>query len=505
MKVLRFLLLCCMVGASARAAVVQGVVLEQASGRPMARTQVRLVPVPKDGKPGRPFAMKTALDGQYTFLRVPEGLYILTASRSHYFPASYGQRLPGGAGTPLEVKEVSPVFIELHLRRMGAISGRILDENGIGLSDIPVVAYPTRLPLRIAGSAVSDDRGVYRIHDLFPGKYWIRTGQHTLDDGTGMLPTFSPEARESRDSRAYPVAVDLETSDADVRPNQSNLFHLGGIVQCEPLGHPVMVRLASETGSRSTSTLCGLAYSFEGLAPAGYEIFAEKQGGEASGFIEVFVDKDSEAGGIRVGPAPRIDVQFQRSGGGYVVGSAVTLIGRRVDLAEAGPEIEIKPPQTIPPGHWEMGAKVGPGEYVESIRGIGGGSRRPWRAERSSEWFDVFIEQQHQTLFVTVADTAGHISGSVMAEKAAVAGIPVFLWPMEDTARRSLRGPARMLSDFNGHFNFDGLPPGDYRLVASYDLTEVDEEGIEMTKAPLVHVDKSQKVETELAPWLAPY
>lgn len=497
---------CCLLGEiAACAGVVQGVVLEQASGRPMARTQVRLVPVPKGGKPATPFAMRSGLSGQFSFLSVPEGLYILTATRSHYFPASYGQRLPGGAGTPLDVKEVSTVYVELHLRRMGAISGRILDENGIGMSEIPVVAYRTRLPLRIAGTAISDDRGVYRIHDLFPGKYWIRSGQHTLEDGAGMLPTFSPEARESRDARAYAVAVDSETTDADVRPNPGALFHLGGIIQCEPPGHPVMVRLASETGSRTTGTGCGLPYSFEGLAPGGYEVFAETQGGASSGFIELFLDHDSEAGGMHATVAPQIDIRFMRAGGGYSPNMTATLIGRRVDLADAGPEIEIKAQQSIPPGHWEMGARVGPGEYVESIRSGSGGSRRQWRAEQTSEWFDVFIESRFQTLFVTIADSAGHIKGTVTAEKAAVAGIPVFLWPVAEAARRSLRGPQQMLSDVNGEFHFDGLPPGDYRLVASYDLTEVDEESVELAKALVVHVDKSQTASAELGPWLAPY
>jgi hypothetical protein len=471
----------------------------------MARTQIRLVPVPKSGHAGSPFAARTGLGGQYSFLSVPEGLYIVTASRSYYFPASYGQRLPGGRGTPLEVKEDSNVYVELHLRRMGAITGHVLDENGIGLPDIPVIAYRARLPLRIVGSAVSDDRGIYRIHGLFPGKYWVRTGPHTLDDGTGMPPTFSPEARESSESRAYIVAVDSETSDADIRPIPGPLFHLGGIIQCEPMGFPVIVRLVSETGSRTAGTKCGSDYSFQGLAPANYEIYAQTEGGAAAGFVELFLDHDSESGGVRASPAPRVDVQFQLAGGGSVSGSSVTLIARHPDLADTGPEIEIKPPQTMLPGHWEMGAKTGPGAYVESITNYGGGSRRGVRLERSSEWFEVFIGAYIQMLQVVIAQNAGHVTGTVQADKTAVAGIPVFLWPVAEQARRSLRGPVQALSDVNGQFRFDGLPPGDYRLVASYDLSDIDEESIELAKAVVVHVDQSQTANADLAPWLAPY
>src|ERR1035438_340557 len=77
MKALRILACCLIAGVTASGGVVRGIVLEQASGRPMARTQMRLVPVPKGGNPGRPFALRTGLDGQYTFLSVPDGLYIL--------------------------------------------------------------------------------------------------------------------------------------------------------------------------------------------------------------------------------------------------------------------------------------------------------------------------------------------------------------------------------------------------------------------------------------------
>lgn len=112
------------------------------------------------------------------------------------------------------------------MRRMGAITGRVLDENGIGLSDADVLAYRAGLPLGIAGQAVSDDRGVYRIHGLDPGKYWVRAGPQTLEDGSGLLPAFGPEALESRDARVYHVAVDTETKDVDLRPPAGSLLRL---------------------------------------------------------------------------------------------------------------------------------------------------------------------------------------------------------------------------------------------------------------------------------------
>ena len=89
------------------------------------------------------------------------------------------------------------------MRHKGALTGRVLDENGVGTPGVPVVAYRARLPLRTAGSSTSDDRGVFRIGGLEPGRYWVRSGAHTLEDRTGWLPTFAPEEGEVRNARLF--------------------------------------------------------------------------------------------------------------------------------------------------------------------------------------------------------------------------------------------------------------------------------------------------------------
>jgi hypothetical protein len=88
------------------------------------------------------------------------------------------------------------------------------------------VAYRARLPLRTAGSSTSDDRGVFRIGGLEPGKYWVRSGAHTLEDRTGWLPTFAPQESEIRNARLFRVTVDADTTDADVNPQSGALFSL---------------------------------------------------------------------------------------------------------------------------------------------------------------------------------------------------------------------------------------------------------------------------------------
>lgn len=482
--------------------VVQGVVIEYASGHPMARTRVLL----KSVSPSRvaPLTTRSGNSGEFMFDGLPEGLYLLTAMRDHYFPASFGQHLPGGQGTPFQVTADSHVFAELRMHRMGAITGRVLDENGIGLTSVPVVAYRARLPLRLAGRAESDDRGVYRIHGLDPGKYWVRTAGCNLDDGLRLLPTFAPEARESHEARVYPVAVDTEMPDADVRPFPGVLFRLTVYPQCQPRGAPVELFLSSETGRRDENASCGDSHAFEGLAPAPYEVYAETHNGTEFGFMELTIGRD-EGGTLVMAPPPRVNIIIEGVPAATGGRPPVSLSGHRLDLAESGLEREIKIPQTtLAPGHWQISAQTAPGNFIESIDNRYGGSRRSWRRERPTDSFDVFIEaRQQSSIRVVVSDKAGKITGTVQADEKGVPGIPVFIWPVAEQARRSLHGKLQTLSDVNGRYRFNSLPPGDYRLLATFDLSEADEENMDAAHAVTVHVDLSQAVDTVLTPWAA--
>jgi hypothetical protein len=189
-----------------QAATIQGVVLEQSSSRPVARSIVRLNPIPQSGASnGRPHTTRAGRSGHFVFPAVEPGTYLLVAVSDGYFPAAYGQRLPIGRGKPIQITAESDLFAELRLRHKGALTGRVLDENGVGRAGISVLAYRSRQPLRSSGSAISDDRGVFRIPGLDPGKYWIRSAAHTLTDGSGWLPTFGQQAREIREARVHQV------------------------------------------------------------------------------------------------------------------------------------------------------------------------------------------------------------------------------------------------------------------------------------------------------------
>src|SRR4051794_35699494 len=97
--------------------VIQGVVLEHASGRPMSRAVLRLEPIPTSQEAkGSPLNIRSGRSGQFAFPSVSPGLYVLIATREGYFPCAYGQRLTIGRGMPFQVTKDSTMFAELRLK-----------------------------------------------------------------------------------------------------------------------------------------------------------------------------------------------------------------------------------------------------------------------------------------------------------------------------------------------------------------------------------------------------
>ncbi len=503
----RALPVCLLSALGVHGGVVQGTVQEYASGYALSRTVVRLVPVPRaDNTDLRQMQLRSAGAGQFVFFNVPDGYYFLIATREGYFPGAYGQRRPNGQGIPILVTKDTDLFAQLRMHRKGAITGRVLDENGVGIEGVPVVAYRAHLPLRVVGEGVSDDRGVYRIHGLVAGKYWVRSTAHTLDDGSGMLPTFGPGSREVREARAHEVRLDDDTPDADIHPEFGSLFTLGGELQCTA-ADPVKVTLTSETVRKTTQGICGGKYSFLSLSPAVYEVTAEFFSGKESGYIELFADKTNTSAGVKIQPAPVVEFEVRRAGSSGPANIPVTVSGRRQDLYEAGAEQQIPTPRaTLPAGHWEISAQAGPDNYVESITNFQGQVRRELQAEKSIEWFDIFIEMRNSArVRIEVADKAAQLTGSVTdTHGKGVPGAPVFLWPLAEGAKRSLKGYRMAIADTGGGYHFDGLPPGDYRMLATYDFTEIDETALDEGKAITVHAAEGQRTAADLALWVAP-
>ena len=94
---------------------------------------------------------------------------------------TYGQKQPGNgrAGTPIQLTTGQRMEnVKLAIPKGGVLTGMVLDEQGEPSFGVQVRAlrYVMRTgerSLQSAGSATTDDRGVYRIPNLLPGEYVV--------------------------------------------------------------------------------------------------------------------------------------------------------------------------------------------------------------------------------------------------------------------------------------------------------------------------------------------
>src|SRR5262249_24379758 len=164
-----------------QAAVIRGAVVEHATGKPLARAMVTLMPVP--GTSGTTVSQRTDRLGGFVFQNLAGGAYVVTVARPGFAAVEYGQKEWNSAGYPIFLEPAAATFLTMRLRRLGAISGTVLDEEDIGMPDHEVAVYRTTRPPELIGRVKSDDHGVYRMGGLMQGSYLVRTVGKHYDDG----------------------------------------------------------------------------------------------------------------------------------------------------------------------------------------------------------------------------------------------------------------------------------------------------------------------------------
>jgi hypothetical protein len=176
---------------------IAGVVttVEGGSVRPVRRAIVRLASA--DLRGSRDVA--TDDQGRFVFTDLPAGRFTLSASRPGFVTMNYGAKRFRGAGSPVVLGDGERLHsLRLHLPRGAVITGTVIDALGQPTSALVMalerVTVDGRAMLQQRGTAVADDRGMYRIFGLPSGAYLIGvTNGGPLRDA--MLPTTDAEMR----------------------------------------------------------------------------------------------------------------------------------------------------------------------------------------------------------------------------------------------------------------------------------------------------------------------
>ena len=175
-----------------------GTVVNSATGEPLARALVTVRGYQVLANAGRGQNVRsvqrtglTDASGTFRFSALPAATYSVSAQK----PGFAASLLAGQSIVRTELKS-SREDIRIALAPLGVITGTVVDQDGQPMRGVVVNALTlqtqdgVRRPLP-ARTSLTDDRGVYRLWNLTPGKYYLRVagqgGATTLPSAMGTL------------------------------------------------------------------------------------------------------------------------------------------------------------------------------------------------------------------------------------------------------------------------------------------------------------------------------
>jgi hypothetical protein len=440
----------------AQAAVVEGVILDDETGNPLARTNVTLTPLP--GTLVEPVTVRTGARGAFVILSVHPGWYVLRATRRGYAASEDGASKPGRPGHAFEVADDrAGGFHELRMAHLAAITGSVFDENGIGMPNWKVHLYTTKKPMRRVASAMTDDRGDFRLDELNTGTYEVRSGPGPLEDKTTVMATYSEAAVELKGALPVHVVVGETRKNVAIRPVKGKLLSLSGTLQAPGWPGRATLTLITDTGRRAVASGSGtVPFTASDIQPGPIEMMVS--GGDAIGipcgsFTELRIDKDEFN---RSYPC-----SFINPGGIQIASSQkAPLIVRRINLDGESDLHALERDERLLPGHWEVTVPRG-GYYVQEVRCYG----RP--CPQAGDWYG-FESGSYRDVHIQLSTNYATITGVVRYKDNPVLGAPVFVTNIDTGQNWNVR------ADPQGHYTVIGLGPGKYSLMSSFDVDEIN-------------------------------
>jgi carboxypeptidase family protein len=168
--------------------------------KPVSGVNVMLVPGEINAPVTKPIAKATTNEeGNFQLTRVPAGSYVLQTFTPAFVAPNDSRRAQGKAINLNDGETVEG--IDIALTRGGVITGRIADAEGQPLiqETVRLLALDERdqkIPVYLPYSSLysTDDRGIYRLFGVPPGRYIVSVGTDTAQNypRMGLGNTYYP-------------------------------------------------------------------------------------------------------------------------------------------------------------------------------------------------------------------------------------------------------------------------------------------------------------------------
>ncbi len=311
---------------------VSGTVANAKTGEPIKNALVTLHwgPLAEDsiadgrGDPGRPaIHTMTGEGGEFRINGLSRGEYQVLVQKPGFTP-----ELPGDRSGRKTIKVTSSVSnVQLKISPFGVIEGRVTDQNGEPQKAISVqliqvhVADGTRTALT-SRSVATDDRGMYRMWNLQPGRYYVRAAGRIggtfryvgdappsyISGWEGFAPVYSGGAHDL--ASAAPVTVESGSQlTADLELKTQPVFRIRGVVSGMSGSDALVFHLLQgedDIANRAAVNTNG-KFEVQDVVPGSYTLRIT-QGQQLRGETQVSV-KGEDVDGVSVDLAPGVDVR----------------------------------------------------------------------------------------------------------------------------------------------------------------------------------------------------
>jgi carboxypeptidase family protein len=436
-------------------------------------------------------------DGRFEFRGLTAGTFHVSASKNDYAPPTVEDGvLPADSRDVRIAGDETRDDVDLHLARLGAISGQVVDEAGEPVYGATVhllrLRYESgRRRLAPANSAprLTNDLGRYRLYGITPGQYVVTasvSGGRSADV-PGYAPSYYPGTANPAGAQFVSLAFAQNLDGVDIAMARTRTARVAGKViggDGQPKNPGSLTLLSSVRAASPVSVSIGArlnsdgTFEFPNVAPGQYVIRADR------GRSQPWIEGEFGTLPVVVEGADVTDLVVQTSAGSSITGR-LTFDARDASKLPSPSAFELRPlavdgdvaPQSVATANihedftFEMSGVNGPrrlqvtrapqGWAQEEIvvRGIDVSDRPlPFgRRDQSLSGVEVRITDRVSALKGALVDGDGH----------ATAGATAIVFATDRSRWYQLsRFVGKAVSDADGAFTVAGLPFGSYYVTA---------------------------------------
>ena len=526
--------------AQTKPAFVSGRVVHGATGEPLRKASVSLIPAAEDAA-AAPRSVVSAQDGAFQFTDVTPGSYQISAQRAGFLSQRGGPQ--PGRPTTITVKEGGEVTgVEIRLTPQGVIAGRVVDPDGdpvqgAQISVMRMVSTAGKVSLTPQPGASTNDLGEFRANNLPQGKYLVTAtasrrgfgggfrggppgGRSRVPEGEkeDMIVTYFPSSPSSQSATPLDVRAGSEINGVEIRLRRARILQVRGQVIGDLTKRVGLMLLPGEREAAGPGPLQMAqvekdgSFTFSAVTPGSYQIVAQRMDRRpvmlarapllvGSGDIDNVTVRLQEpvtvTGALKFETANNAPMDigstriFLQPAGGASNGFRDESIEGKIAENNAFTFTSVPPDKMI-----FYPYNLAAGVYLKSVR-IGG-------QELIDTGIDLAVGGPQVQIEAVFATNGGSLSGRVMLDNKPASNYTVTAHPEPPRPFQPWLIKTAT-TDAAGNFTFRTLPPGDYRILAWEEIAKEFLSDTDFIKrfessGPKVAIKESGAQSVDLAP-----